>query len=305
MLANFLNKSKPINFIGLLLFFLLGFLYTVFYDGYTYEKLIKAALFLLLFFTIFFISSFINTKNRLTLDNSYAFFLFTILILCIVTELKTYRILIEGIIYLLSLRKIYSLRSTKQIIKKNYDSGFWLGVLFILEPFSILFFLLIFLANYLHNKITVYSLFAPIIGFITPLIIYFTYHFWYDNTIAFTSLFIFDINFNIQFYLQTKYTWLSSTILFLLIFTIFFKSIKALSVNNTFRKSWILLVSNFLIVLLFSISITEKNGSEMMFMLFPVSIILANGLELISKKIIKDIILYLFILTSIFCIYFL
>jgi hypothetical protein len=224
--------------------------------------------------------------------------------LCIVAELKSHQILTKNIVYLLFLRKIYSIRSPRKVIGKCFDSGFWLGILFILEPFSILFFVLIYLAIYLHNKITIHSLFTPIFGFITPLIVYFTYYFWNDNTQAFTALFYLNFNLNLDFYFQAKYFWLVSGNLFFIFFAVFFKSIKALSVNNTFRKNWLLLVANFGIITVFILNITEKNGSEMMYIVFPTSIILSNGLELIQKKIVKDILLYLFLLSSILYVYF-
>lgn len=299
MLANFLNKSKPINFISLLLLFLVAFLFVVFVDGYSQDTLFKSGILLILFLVIFFLFNFINSKNGLTLDNSYAYFSFVLLTICISSELLNYTTLVEVIIYFFFLRKIYSLRSSKKLLEKFFDSGFWLGILFILQPFSVLFFILIYIAIYSHNKITIHSLFIPIIGFISPLIVYFTYFFWYDNIDKFLNLFNFNIHFDIQFYNGTKYFWLINGVLVFSILAIFFKSIKALAVKNTFRKSWIVLLSNFIVALLFLIAIPVKNGSELVFMLFPTAIILANGIELIPKKIFKNVVLYLFLAVAI------
>ncbi|MGY8909650.1 MAG: DUF6427 family protein, partial [Flavobacteriales bacterium] len=57
--------------------------------------------------------------------------------------------------------------------------------------------------------------------------------------------------------------------------------------------------TNFIILLTFLFCIPEKNGSELIYILFPTSIILANGVELIKKKIIKNIVLYLFLIGGI------
>ena len=73
-------------------------------------------------------------------------------------------------------------KSNKKTIAKLFDSGFWLGILFILEPIFILLFILIYLSIYLHNKITIHTLFTPLMGFISPLVIFFTYNFWFDKT---------------------------------------------------------------------------------------------------------------------------
>ncbi|WP_397445047.1 DUF6427 family protein [Polaribacter sp. R77954] len=299
MLANFLNKSKPINFIGVLVFFLVGLFYTIFYDGFTSDKLVQSTILSLLFLTIFFVFNFINSKNNLTFDNSYAYFLFVLLTLSISSVLIEYSILIKTIIYLLFLRKIYSLRSSKKTIEKFFDSGFWLGILFIVEPFSVVFLILLYIAIYTHHKITIQSLFVPITGYITPLIIYFTYLFGVEQLDAFTADKDFNINFDVEFYAQTKYFWIVSSVLFFTILSLLIKSIKTLSINNTFKKSWIVLLTNFTIVIVFLCYLPEKNGSELIFVFLPSAIILANGIELIEKKILKDSVLYLFLIACI------
>lgn len=302
MLANFLNKSKPINFIVFLIFFFIGFLFFVykafFLNQILLNNLLKSGALLLLFLIVFFIFNFINSKNKLTFDNSYAYFFFTILIVVILPELLAYNILTLSIVYLLFLRKIYSLHSSKKVLEKLFDSGFWLGIFFILEPLSIWLFLLIYIAVYLHNKITIRTILSPIIGFITPLCIYFAYFFWFDKIEEFTQLFSFDINFDIQFYTKAKYVWLFCSIFICSVIAIFFKSFKILSVNNTFKKSWILLLFNFVIIGFFTSFITGKNGSEIIYILFPTAIILANGIELIQKRIIKNMVLYFFLVGS-------
>ena len=302
MLANFLNKSKPINFIVFLIYFFIGYVFSVynafFLNQFLFDDLLKSGGLMLLFLIVFFIFNFINSKNKLTFDNSYAYFFYTILIVVILPELIAYNILILSIVYLLFLRKIYSLHSSKRVLEKLFDSGFWLGIFFILEPISILLFILIYTAIYLHNKITIHTILSPIIGFITPLSIYFTYFFWYDKTEVFTQLFNFDVNFDIQFYDKVKYVWLFCSIFICTFIAAFFKSIKVLAVNNTFKKSWILLIYNFVVLAFFTSLLTHKDGSEIIYIFFPTAIILANGMELIQKRIIKNIVLYFFLIGS-------
>lgn len=299
MLANFLNKSKPINFIGLLIFFFISFLFSVFNDDLSSNKLLNIFILSILFLSIFFIYNFILSKNKLTHDNSYAFFIFILLNISILSEIRDYKLLSLTIIYLLFVRKIYSLRTQKNIFEKLFDSGFWLGIFFILEPLSIFLLILIFIASYLHSKITIHTLIIPIIGFITPLIIYFSYFFWLDKVEDFTKLFNFEEILNFHFYSEIKYLRIFYCILILSIIAIIIKSIKALSVNNTFKKSWILLIYNFVILIFFLLFFPDKNGSELIFILFPVSVILANGIELIQKRIVKNLVLYILLIGSI------
>ena len=295
MLANFLEKSKPINFIVYLGLFLTFFLITVFSSflkvDFTWYKVLESGYFFILILSVFFFYNFVVTKNKLTFDHSYAFLLFTLTTILFLPKLLEFKILILLLLYLLFLRKAYSLRSSKNIIQKIFDSGFWLGILCILEPFSILFFIVIYASILLHQKITIHTLVTPIIGFITPLIIYFAYLFWNDSIDEFTQLFYLDVVNNIFIYTEDNTIWLFGALVLLTILSIFLKSPKALSVNNSFKKNWILLIINSIIAISFALLIPEKDGAELIFLLVPATVIIANGFEVIKKNILKNILI--------------
>ena len=292
MLANFLEKSKPINFIIYLGFFLCFFLIATitsyFNDGFSWIKVLDIIGFLFLFLTIFFFFNFITTKNKLTFDHSYAFFIFILISILFVSKLLDFNVLTLLLIHLLFLRKIYSLRSSKSVIQKLFDSGFWLGILFILEPISIVFFLLIIVSVILQHKVTISNIITPVVGFITPLIIYFTYLFWYDTIDVFIALFSFDAIIPLLIYAEDATIWIFGILLLLSIFSIFLKSPKALSVNNSFKRSWQLLIINLILAVVYALLITNKDGSEVIFLALPASVIIANGFEVIQKKMIKN-----------------
>jgi hypothetical protein len=98
MLANFLSKSKPINFIVLLGFFLFFYVIAIynnfFADDFHLNELLKSGLIFSLFLSIFFFYNFIVSKNYLTLDNSYAFFLFSLFLSFFVSIIIEYNVLI-------------------------------------------------------------------------------------------------------------------------------------------------------------------------------------------------------------------
>ena len=303
MLANFLEKSKPINFIFYLGLFFCFFLFTVFtdifFDEFTWIKIAKNVSFLILFLAIFFFYHFVVTKNKLTFDHSYSFFLFVLSIVLFTNKLLDFKVLSTLLIYLLFLRKLYSLRSSKSVVQKIFDSGFWLGILCILEPFSMLFFMLIYAAILLQQKITIHTLLTPIIAFITPLIIYFSYLLWNNTSEKFINHFYLEISNTISIYDNEATFYIFTTILLLAIFSIFFKSPKALSVNNSFKKSWLLLIINAITALVFALIISKKDGTEIVFFLVPASIIIANGFEVIQKNYIKNILIGLLITATI------
>ena len=308
MLANFLNKSKPINFMGLMIFFAICFItlnfIAFFNDQLSGKGLLEKLVVLLIFIAIFFIYNFITSKNNLTYDNSYGFYFFTLLIGCFST-ITDYKTLFFVIIYLLFLRKIYSLQSSKKVLKKLFDAGFWVGIMCLFEPKFALFFLLIYVSAYWHQKITIHTFSTPIIGFFTPLFCYFSYLFWQGNQEVLTSVFFKGFTFKMSFFTNEKEKIFMISLLIITFFAAFLKSKKALLINNTFKKNWSLLLINFLVVLGLFFFENESKNTEILFLLFPISLILANGIELIRKRIFINIFLYLFLIGCIAYLFFL
>ena len=303
MLANFLGKSKPINFIILLSLFIgvfIGNSFSLFSNtGFELSLLFKSTCFLGLNLVIFFFFNFVVTKNNLTLDNFYAFFTFTILLSYFIAITHSAKTLITLLLYLVFIRKIYSLKSKKNTLQKLFDSGFWLSILFIIEPFTAVFSVLIYSGIFLHQKSVSNTLIAPIIGFLIPLIIYFTYCLWFDKLYVFINLFYFDTFSSFIFKPENTYYWVIAFILALSVMAIFLKSPKAFSVKNSFRKSWILLIINLLVALTFALLVPNKNNTELLFLLFPAAIIIANGFESIGSNFIKNILFVLFLASAI------
>jgi len=309
MLANFLEKSKPINFIvylGLFFCHFFGTITSTLYRGdYNFYKAFESFVLVFLFLYIFFFFNFIVTKNKLTLDHSYAFFLFTLALTLFFSALFDFESITLVIIYLLFLRKIYSLRSTKNMIQKIFDSGFWIGIMFLLEPFSILFSVILYVAILTYQKITINSIISPIVGFVSPLIIYFTYLLWNNSPEQFNQLLNFSPANQLSISKENYSLWIFYFFLSLTLLSILLKSPKVFSINNLFRKSWILLIVNSIIAVVFGLLIQDKNGSEIVFFLIPGCIIIANGFEVIKKRLLKNILFGGLLLGTIVILYFL
>ena len=94
------------------------------------EKIVFFIIFTLLFFGV----NFIISKNKLTLDNSYALLFYLLVISFFSTYLYDYKVVLEYIIHLLFLRKVYSLQTLNEVFKKLFDAGFWLGGTVPYEP---------------------------------------------------------------------------------------------------------------------------------------------------------------------------
>ncbi len=309
MLANFFNKSKPINFIIIVALF---FLYFILASYQQFDSTISIGLFLVnktgaffAFLCLFFFFNFIVSKNNLTFDNTYAFLFFVIFLGLFPNTISITKVFFSNFVLFLFLRKVYSLRKPKATIQKLFDGGFWLGIAFLIDPLSFIFLTLFYVSILLFHKITIQTLLTPIIGLLVPIFLYFTYCFWNDLISDFQQLF-FSISLN-DFYSLNNSKQLFSIVL-LGIFTLFFiliKTPKALSVSNSFKKTWILILLHLIITTICLFFFTKaSNENRIVYLLFPIAIIFANGIEIIQKKWIKEIVLLLFLISS-FAVHFL
>ena len=300
MIANFFGKSNPANFIiifGLFLSFFLAMFFTEpkTHNLETYGMLWNLSI-LGLFILLFFFFNFILAKNKLTLYNSYGFLFFVLLFGIFPFAIFDRQELIINVILLIMLRRVYSLRTPKAIIKKMFDSGFWLAILFILEPFTLVYGILLYISILLFQKLNFRTFLIPIIGFLAPLICYFSYCFWTDNLSEFLHLFTWYTDYDFSFYSSNK---VMIPLLFLgaiTVFFILFKTPKVFLVSGNYRKFWSLTILNLAVSIGFIILSKDRTGAELMCAFFPIAIILTNGVEGFSKRFFQNVILGFFLL---------
>lgn len=302
MIANFFEKSNPINFVVIGGFFFCCFFIAVFNrfqeNIFTENSILTIGGIFILFSSILYFFHLIVTKTKLTFNDSYALLLFIAFLGFFFKELLDLKILVLFLLHILFLQKLYSLKYSKTIFQTLFDSGLFLGVTFIIEPFSIIYILLLYVAIYLHHEIIVRTLIIPIVGFLVPFIFYFAYHFWQDSVDNFLELFYFLPSYNEFIYLKDQFLIPLLFIGFCTVASLLLKTPLVISINNKFKKSWILLIFNLGVSLCFVLILPQKNGSELLFVLFPSAIIVANGIKTIEYIILKDVILGFLILCS-------
>lgn len=295
MLANFFGKSSPVNFIIILAVFLLSF-FAHYFVGFSDVSLKEIGVFIPLLLMVFFFYNFILYKNKLTRYNSYGFLFFVILFgIFSMSNFDRNTILLHGLL-LIYLRRVYSLRSPKNIFGKLFDSGFWLGILFIFNPLFSLFGVLIYQSNIMFQKTNWQTLIIPIVGFFTPLFCAFTYYFWFDETVIFWDYFNWYTSYDYSSYSELHILIPISVIGIVTLIAYFFKTPKVLVISGNYRKYWTLITVNFIISILFVLLLTSRNGSELQYLFFPISIILTNWIETIQSKILKEVVLIISLL---------
>ena len=294
MLTNFFSNTKPFTSVIIIaLFFVYAFL------GYFFEYIPELSIGLFLKFLVLFgLVNFIKSRNNLTFDNSYFFLIFVILIGYLPITVSINNVFYSNLILLVYVRRVYSLQSSKNTIKKLFDSGLWMGISFLIEPFTIVVFPMTFIAILIHQHIDYRRLITPLLGFVSPIILYFTYHLWYDQQQKFYALLDFSTYYDFSIYTSFTLKLSLGVIVTLTFFGFLLKTPKALSIKNEFRKNWILVCIHLLSVFILLLIIKNRSGAEIAYLLFPCAMIIANGFELLQKKWFSDIILLLLFLGS-------
>ena len=307
MLANFFNKSKPaiVFIIAIYLFVYFTIANVVFnFAGFSWSYLLKeiGVFFSLILFLI--LIKFIINKNNLTLDNSYALLLAVFLLGIFHEILFANRILFANIFLLLAYRKVYSLRSNINTKLKLFDAGFWIGISVLIYSWSIFYIILIYAAMLLFQKVTLKNLAIPLVGLVMPVFIFFTYTFYVDNLEAFYRVFYLAPSFSYNSYNQLQLLIPIAFLITIAMWSIVSVTPKVVSSGTSFKKLWNLVIVHLLISVIIIVLSPIKNGSEMLFMVFPITIIIANFLQKSESKNFKNLIFYLFLLIS-FGVYFL
>lgn len=302
MIANFFSKTKPANVfsIGTMLFIYYFTATFLLHSGeLSLQFLVKRAGFFIWLVLFLMIVNFIIKKNKLTKDNSYPSLLMVFLLGAFPEAMFSSSIVLANIVLLFGFRKIYSLRSGFDTKLKIFDACFWIGIATLLYSWSIFYVLLVYVSVIIYQKLTVKNLFIPIVGFITPILIYFTYCLYFESAAFFYGRFNYEINLDFSSYTSLK---LLIPLLFLsmvLVWSLFKVTPKVVSIRNNFKFSWDVLINHLLISAVIVLVAPTKNGSELFFFIFPSAVIISNLVQLTKSKIFRNVILYGFLLISI------
>ena len=302
MIANFFNKSKPINVIYLIVMLLIYFSihsFLVFNDENLNIFLLKTLSLFLVSVCVLLLMNFIIFKNKLIHNNYYPLLIIVILLGTFPEVMLNSNLSLSNLFLLLAFRKMFSLKSQFNTEGKIFDSGFWIGIATLFYSWSILFLVLVYVSIIIYRKINFKNLLIPIIGFATPVFLYFSFLFYFDNLIIFYNHFNFEHSFNFELY---KLLHIFMPLLFLaliLFWAILCVSPKLMLVNNVHKFSWIVLLWLLFISAIIILISPLKNSTELLFVIFPSAIIIANFLQKKESLLLKNGILYLFLLLSV------
>ena len=300
MIANFFNKTKPINFLVLAVLVFIIFLITLINTNSEPLSLyffVKNGLFLFSAILIVFVLNFIIRKNSLTEDNSFAILFYILLTSFFPNAFISEGIYVSNFILLFAFRRIYSLRSSLEIKEKIFDGAFWIGIASLFHLGSLIYLILVYAAIVIFRKIEWRNFLIPIIGVLTPIFLSYTYLLAFDDLDRFYHLWIVNFDLSLSAYNSSKFIIPMVLIGLLSLIAIYPTTKRSLLAKIDFKATWSILIAHIGISLLLVLISPDKNGSELIYLFFPLSVLFANYLQVINRYWLKELIIYIFILT--------
>jgi len=294
MLTSFFSKSKPINFISVILFMAIFFIIANFRDvfsSFSFSLIAEKIGVLLAFLLSVVVLNFIAKKNDLTLRSAYKIIIFAVFSVSFWAILKDNQIIVANLCILLALRRIISLKTQKEISKKIFDATFWVCIASLFYFWAFLFIIIVYIgillqaANYFKNWL------IPIIAFFAVFALVTGFHLLVNDQFYSFSAWFQESSFKFEHYQNPKLLIPLSIILALALWTLFyyFKLFKKANINS--RPTYFLVFLTLVVSVVVSVFSPVKNGSELLFFFVPLSIIISNYFESKEERVFKEILL--------------
>jgi hypothetical protein len=300
MIANFFNKTNPINYIILLLLLLvLTFLYGFSHATLAWYQVLgqQFLVFVLLSVCLILLEQ-LCQKKELTRNNSFAFLLAILYLFFIPKIFLNVKLIASVLMILLSFRILILMQERTDLKSKIFDASILILTASIFEFWAILYLILLYI-NLLYIRAFNYRNFIiPFFAIASYQIIFFSICTFFDlnylKILNEHTKFSFELNMNYQNYEALSFSILFALILIGIIF--FFKTLskKAILKKQYYYK---LLWSSFIGFLVFLISF-QKKPEHLIWLIFPAAILSANYLEKIEDKRFQNFLLWVITLAS-------
>lgn len=302
MISSIFGKTKPVNFIILLLFLFLFYWAVQFYLfglALTDIDILSTGLVLITLLFMVFLVDFVIKRNKLTGTNAYAILYFTLLFVVFPDTLGNPNAIYASFFLVLAMRRLLSIKSLKESKLKIFDAALWICVSSIFYDWALLYLLLVFAAIIIYepknirNWLVVFSA-----GFCFLMILYGVLVLM-DETSFLNSHYVFDIDTkSIQLTEWSgSITWSIYAILNIaLALWAFIRLSKGGGGKVVVMR---LIALAFVIGLVVNILVTSENTNAVLLTFFPSVVFITNYLESIKKPKFLESILVLSIVVPI------
>lgn len=294
MISSIFEKTKPVNFIILLVFLFLFYWSVQFYlldTALSEVEIAKSGAILTTLLFSVFIVDFIVKRNKLTGTNSFAILFFTLLFVVFPYTLGDNNAIFTSFFLLLAMRRLLSIKSLKNIKLKIFDAGLWICISSIFYEWALLYLLVVFAAIYIYdpkNKKNWLVLLS--VGFCFFMILY-GILILLGKPEFIGNHYDFAIDYNAIFPIKI-WTSLKMALYALFNMALAFSAFINLSKSGVGKVITLRLIAfSFVIGLIVNILVTSENNNAVIITFFPSVIFIVNYLESIKKPKLLELLL--------------
>ena len=296
MISSIFGQSKPINYI-----IILGFLF-LFYGLLSAGELmqiesIESVLLHLIILSVLLFSvmvvNFIVKRNQISGTNDFTIFYYALLIILFPDVLQDSNAILSSFFLLLSMRRLISLKSLKNIKLKIFDATFWIVAGSLFYDWVLLFLILVFICIYVYEPKNIRNWLVPLVSMAAAFIIVYMFLILTGNTAFITNhyRFSFSTDSNILLSIQGSVKIFLYTLLVVLAAIVSFIKIRKLGMGKIVTMRIITIA--FFIGMLVTVFKSSETISPIMITFFPASILFTKYVEVIKKINIKEVTLIL------------
>ena len=287
MLTSFFGKSRPINYILLSLGVIIGYFFRLLMvpklslspDSITTQGVV---VFLMVFAVL--LLDFIIRKNNVTKNNNFVILLFVLFVLLVPQVYNAPKLILANIFVLLATRRILSLTTEKNTVKKIFDATMYITLASFCYGWAILFFVVLYPAIINKTKFNITYVFIPIVGFLGIISIAVAYQFIVTDSYSWLYHWIPERDFDLSAYSDTKLLITTVLLLGLLLWMGIVRLSRLASLSKKERPSAITILLIAIISVGIVLAKTQKNGSELFFLFAPIAAITSNYIESGTSK---------------------
>ncbi|MDC1312795.1 hypothetical protein N8X76_02190 [Flavobacteriaceae bacterium] len=287
MLTSFFGKSRPINYILLSLGVIIGYFFRLLMvpklslspDSITTQGVV---VFLMVFAVL--LLDFIIRKNNVTKNNNFVILLFVLFVLLVPQVYNAPKLILANIFVLLATRRILSLTTEKNTVKKIFDATMYITLASFCYGWAILFFVVLYPAIINKTKFNITYVFIPIVGFLGITSIAVAYQFIVTDSYSWLYHWIPEKDFDLSAYSDTKLLITTVLLLGLLLWMGIVRLSRLASLSKKERPSAITILLIAIISVGIVLAKTQKNGSELFFLFAPIAAITSNYIESGTSK---------------------
>jgi len=255
----------------------------------------EVGMFLILVLSVF-ILNFISGRNELTGRNAYKSILFAGFLCMFSAALQNNDVIIANLFLLLALRRILSLKSQRETVKKIFDATFWIGVASLFYFWSILFLFVVYFGLLVHVGHRFKNWLVPVAALLALLSIVTSADLLITDTFYTLADWTQAINLDFEQYQNLSLLIPAAFLFALTLWSSFFYVIIIQKASANAKSSLFIILLCAGVALTVGVLAPTKNGSELMFFFAPLAIVVTNYFQSMKDQWFKEILFITIIL---------